>query len=122
MHYFPNHFPVTLKKKQLVPSTLSDQNTNLAAHLSLQTCQLPATQTHSFLLGFSISPTTKFKQLFFSIMGILNTSPVCLTSALQHYLWHFLSANTSSIEVPLFPSSPSSSPHPLQQLVLPQEL
>lgn len=87
MHSFPNHFPVTLeKRKQLVPSTLNDQNTNLAAHVSLQTSQLPATWTHSFLLGFSITPTRKFKQLFFSIMEILNTSPVCLTSALQHYL------------------------------------
>lgn len=89
------------KKTQLVLSTLSDQNTNLAAHLSVQTCQLPATQTHSFLLGFSITPTTKFKQLLFSIMEILNTSPVCLTSCLtappvafslyQHYQYWSLS-------------------------------
>lgn len=109
MHYFPNNFPVTLEKTKLVPSTLSDQNTNLAAHLSLQTCQLPATFLPTWLFHYA---TTKLKQLLFSIMEILSTSPVCLTSVLQHYLWHLLSANTRSIEVPLFVSS-SPSPHSL---------
>lgn len=118
MHYFPNNFPVTLEKTKLVPSTLSDQNTNLAAHLSLQTCQLPATFLPTWLFHYA---TTKLKQLLFSIMEILSTSPVCLTSVLQHYLWHLLSANTRSIEVPLFVSS-SPSPHSLQDLVQPQEL
>lgn len=98
MCYFPNYFPVTLEKKNLVLPTLSDQTANFAAHLSLQTCQPPATRTHSFLLAFSFTPIAKFKQLLFSVTEILSTSHVCLTSALQHYPWHFLSANSSNLK------------------------
>lgn len=110
MCYFSNYLPVALEKKHFVLPTLSDQTANFAAHLSLQTCQPPATRTHSFLLAFSFTPIAKFKQLLFSVTEILSTSHVCLTSALQHYPWHFLSATSSNLKVSLLISLPSSSP------------
>jgi len=108
MCYFPSHFPVPSEKKIWFhpPLVIQPLTQPLTCHFRYVSSLSP--RHISFLLAFSFTRTAKFKQLLFNITEILNTYHVCLTS--QHYLWCFLSANSSNIKVPLLLSPPSSSP------------
>lgn len=116
MCYFPNNFPINFREKKQVPPTLSDQpiTQRRICHSRLPgPCHLSRYMPSH--LHFSLTQWQSSKQF----LSTIEISPfhVCLTSALQHFPQHFLSANSSNVKVPLL-ASPLPLHTSLQDLVL----